>query len=370
MLAFMTRFLHTADWQLGLKLNYLPGEAGARARAQRFETVRRIAAVAREQGVECVVVAGDVFDDNAVGEETLQQARDALEQFRPLPVLLLPGNHDAATPDSALARLQAGDHVRVLLDDAPVRIGGADFHPCPLRRRHEYEDPTRGLPPRTEEGTVRVAIAHGGVLDFAEETETPNLIDGRRVLERGFDYLALGDWHGTLRFGPRIWYPGTPEATRFKERDPGNVLVVEIPAPGAEPLVTPVAVARTRWLRQRWAFHDSADLDRLEDWFERLEERSWTLVELTLEGELSLADRSRLDGLLEAQSGRLLHLRPDLAGITESPSEADLAALAAEGFPGAAAAALRGQETPAARDALRLLYRFLVEEGNGASARG
>ena len=62
----MFRFLHTADWQLGLKLSFIPGDRGARARNERFETVRRIAKLANERKVQAVFVAGDVFDDNLV----------------------------------------------------------------------------------------------------------------------------------------------------------------------------------------------------------------------------------------------------------------------------------------------------------------
>ena len=70
--------------------------------AQHVETVRKIAELARRETVDCVVVAGDVFDDNGVGADILQLARDALQAFHQLPVLLLPGNHDAAaTPRSA-----------------------------------------------------------------------------------------------------------------------------------------------------------------------------------------------------------------------------------------------------------------------------
>src|ERR1700729_1598073 len=118
------RFLHTADWQLGLKLAFVAGDAGAVARFQRFEVARRLARLAKERAVDVVVVAGDVFDDNAVGEDSLQRARDALAAFAPIPVLLLPGNHDAATPDCALARLHAGAHVHALLDDEPFVLPG------------------------------------------------------------------------------------------------------------------------------------------------------------------------------------------------------------------------------------------------------
>lgn len=363
----MARFLHTADWQLGLKHRRIDGDRGARLRNERFEAVRRIAALAVEREVEAVVVAGDVFDDNAVGGSTLQQARDALAEFGSIPVLLLPGNHDAATPESALRRLAPElhglAHVRLLLDPEPVELGDLVFYPCPLTRRHSRDDPTRELPARrSDERTLRVAVAHGGVLDFGESTECPNLIDAAAVAAKGFDYLALGDWHGTFRFGARAWYPGTPEPTRFEESDPGKVLLVELESAGAEPRVEPLPVARSRWLRLSEHVDGAGALAELEQRLRELPERSWTLIKLELEGELSLAERARLDRALEAAREELLHLRLDDRRVLTRPSEADLEALAVEGFVGRAAAALRESPEPAAEGALRLLYRLLEDE--------
>jgi DNA repair exonuclease SbcCD nuclease subunit len=195
--------------------------------------VREIARLAQERNVDVVVVAGDVFDDNAVGADTLQQAHDVLTGFGQVPVVLLPGNHDPATADSALERLQPPKPVIVATARESITLKEATVYPCPLTRRHEHEDPTEWLPSRTSDEGIRIALAHGCALDFSEETETPNRIDVAAVLGKGFDYLAMGDWHGSFRLDDRAWYSGTPEATRFREREPGRVLVVDIEAPGA-----------------------------------------------------------------------------------------------------------------------------------------
>jgi DNA repair exonuclease SbcCD nuclease subunit len=100
----VVRFIHRADWQLGLKLRHLQPERAARLRLMRFQTVRAIARVARDRQADFVLVAGDVLDDNGLGRDNLQQTADALRSFAVLPVGLLPGNHDAATADSALLR--------------------------------------------------------------------------------------------------------------------------------------------------------------------------------------------------------------------------------------------------------------------------
>lgn len=362
------RLLHTSDWQLGLKARFVPGDRGARLRLERFRVVERIAALAQESKCQAVVVAGDVFDDNAVGPGTLQQTRDALSQFSPIPVLLLPGNHDAATAGNALERLQPEahglDHVHLLLTRDPLEIGAATFYPAPLERRHTLDDPCALLPSRRDGEGIRVAIAHGGVRDFSEGTETPNRIDLAAVANKGFDYLALGDWHGTIRLGPRAWYSGTPEGTRFQEKDPGKVLLVEIREAGAEPKVEERLVAKARWLRSRREVSRSEDLDDLETWFRGLPDKSWTLIEVKLEGSLSLAQRSRLDALLASAEESLLFLRVDDEALVTRPDDLDLELLERAGFVGRAAARLSQEGSREAQDALLLLHRLLAEMGD------
>lgn len=354
----VVKLLHTADWQLGLKLRFITGETAARLRAQRFDTIRRIAEIAHEAGVDLVVVAGDVFDDNGVGGDTLQQAADALRTFGTIPVLLIPGNHDPGTPDSALQRMPRLEHVHVATEREVLHLGGVQVYPCPLTRRHERDDPTAWLPAREPEDGIRIAVAHGGAIAFGESTETPNLIDVPAVISKGFDYLALGDWHGVYRVNERAWYSGAHEATRFKEQTPGHVLLVDIDGPGALPRVEQVPVARSRWLRHAVEFHDDAQVRELEDWLEALLERSWTLLELELSGQLSLSARARLDQLLDEHGERLAYLRFTDEVLAE-PTEADLEQMSGEGFIGEVVDTLRAGETPEDRDALRLLHRLM-----------
>jgi DNA repair exonuclease SbcCD nuclease subunit len=365
----LVRFIHTADWQLGLKLRYLQPERAAQLRLIRFQTVRAIAEVAKSRHADFVLVAGDVLDDNGLGRDNLQQTADALRSFGELPVGLLPGNHDAATADSALLRLELPASVRVLGTREATRFGAALVYACPLLRRHEMDDPTRWLPAREPGDGIRIAVAHGGVIDFAAaaDSETPNLIDATRVLAKGFDYLALGDWHGTFRFASRAWYPGAPEPTRFKESDPGAVLLVEIDAPGAPPRVERIPVATTRWLTLELELVDDSQVTQLRQRLDELEERSHTLLNLNLRGAISLAARDELDALLEDYADRLVYLRRDVSRLQTRPTESDLARLRGEGFMAQALDELRASADEPALDAIRLLYRLNREASNEAA---
>ena len=89
--------------------------------------MRAIAGVAKSKRADFVLVTGDVLDDNGLGRNTLQQTADALESYARIPVGLLPGNHDAATADSALLRLELPKNVRVLAKREPIQFGDALF---------------------------------------------------------------------------------------------------------------------------------------------------------------------------------------------------------------------------------------------------
>jgi DNA repair exonuclease SbcCD nuclease subunit len=358
-------FIHTADWQLGLKLNYIPGDAGAQARLLRYQAVRAIADLAHARHVDAVLVSGDVLDSNAAGPETIQRSREVLGAFAPIPVLLIPGNHDHAGPACALGRLADGlSHVQVLDRRASIPVAGATIYPCPLLRRHEVDDPTAWLPAREAQDGIRVVMAHGGVIDFAalsgDDVESPNLIDIQEILNKGFDYVALGDWHGTLSINRRAWYSGTQEATRFKEKNPGGVLMVRISAPGSDPEVERVQIASTSWQRWHEILADDAAIDQLEARFIDLEQPTTTCIELILSGTLTLAGRTRLEALLQDWSQRCMLLRLETTGVVATPSEQDIAAIAEAGLLAGTVDRLQADSTPEAGDALLLLHRLLA----------
>jgi len=120
-----TRFLHTADWQIGLHAHYIPGDAGALVRRERLRTLHRIGAVARETRAEFVVVAGDVFEDHGLRPQTLHHAFEAMGQIG-VPIYLLPGNHDPLSSDAVyrgeLWRRDCPGHVHVLGSREPVIV--------------------------------------------------------------------------------------------------------------------------------------------------------------------------------------------------------------------------------------------------------
>jgi len=346
------RFLHTADWQLGLSAGHIPGDAGAIVRRERMQTLRRIGAVARETKAELIVVAGDVFEHHGLRPATLRGFFEAMEQIA-VPIYLLPGNHDPLSSDalylSDLWRRECPRHVHVLGSREPVIVReGVALLGCPLLERNTLGDATAHLTPEFgPSGHVRIGVAHGGIKEFLERLsgDKPlyNAILADRAARARLDYLALGDWHGLLRIDDRTWYSGAPEATRFEEKEPGYVLEVEIDGPGAAPRVTPHRASGLLWREAVFTFHGDADITTLERFLEGPGRRDTTLLKLTLAGRIDASMGARLGDILSKARDRFLYVRVRDEQLQMVLGEADLANLPTEGWLAQVVERLRGE---------------------------
>lgn len=363
--------IHTADWQLGKQFANVSGDAGAALRMQRVKTVEKVARLAVERQADAVLVAGDVFDDNKVGDETLRRALLAMAGFDG-PWLLLPGNHDPALAESAwtrLARLGVPPNVRLLTEAAPELLldGRLAILPAPLRRRHDALDPTLWFDAAgTPEGAVRVGLAHGRIAGvLPEASEAINEIARDRASRDGLDYLALGDWHGTFRVDERTWYSGTPETDRFKENESGGALAVRIAGPGAAPEVERVATGRFAWRTLAFRIGGREDLAALEAALAAQSAPDRLVLRLILEGAVDLAVRAALEELCAQWSARLLHLRLEGDALIAEASEDDLDRIDQTGFVRGAIERVRAmQRDPAHPDrghAAAALQRLYLE---------
>lgn len=366
-------FLHTADWQIGRQFGTLAeGDAAAALRLQRLETVKRIAELARERNVDFVLVAGDVFDANAVADETLRRAMHALESFDG-PWVLLPGNHDSGEEQSAWHRLRRMGAVpkNVILADQPGIIelcdGRAAVLAAPLQRRHEVGDLTEWFDEaETPSGAFRIGLAHGSITNrLPEAAEAMNPIADTRAETARLDYLALGDWHGTLEVAPRTWYSGTPEQDRFRGNDPGNVLIVTLEE-GRSPAVERFPIGRYRWRELDFDIGGSESVSVLNHRLAELAdgEPERLVVNLRLRGDTDFATRSDLDACLADWQARLHVLRLDDTDLHARPSDDDIADMAVTGYVREALTTLLAMadapdspERETAARALQILYR-------------
>ncbi len=372
----MPKFLHTADWQIGRQYGRFPADDAAALAEARFTAVEKLAQLATDHAVDAVLVAGDIFDAQGVSERTLRRVFMALEAYRG-PWLLLPGNHDAAVPESVWHRAQrlgiVPPHVHVLLQPGATEFPQLSLAvlATPLTQRQTVTDVSNVFDTLSSSaGLVRVGLAHGsvtGVLD--DDIDSGNPIAADRAERAGLDYLALGDWHGLKSINARTWYSGTPEPDRFKDNGAGQALLVDIPQPGAEPQVTPLAVAQYCWQEWQVTLHVPGDVHALCERLAALPPPA--VLALQVRGEINLADEQRLQTAVATAQARHRCVEFDRRGLRLVPTPNDLASLQATGYMGDVIEELRNLQEQAdgevATEALAILAGLLREQQEGSA---
>ena len=97
------RLLHTSDWHLGRTIRNRP-------RTEEFaEVLAEVVGIARDEGVDGVLVAGDLFDSRAPAPEADAILVETLVHLHEagIPLVAIGGNHDSAQRLEAFAPLYA-----------------------------------------------------------------------------------------------------------------------------------------------------------------------------------------------------------------------------------------------------------------------
>jgi len=315
----MVRFVHTADWQLGMRASRL-GKAGAKVREARFDTASAIVELAKKREVDFILIAGDLFEDNGVGNDTIYKTTEVLKEAAPIPVFIIPGNHDPGTADSVYDRpawtSEVPGNVRVLREQKPVELNKLNvvLYPCPLTQKQSRADPTAWIVENDFDtgDMIRIGVAHGALDIHGREYNFPIAPD--RVETAALDYLALGDWHETYIYDAFTAYSGTPEQTDFGEEGTGNVLLIEIADKGDEPKIKKVRVALLQWLK--WEAEAApGGIEHLRQRIRDLDDPERKLLRLALRGAVAPEVLQEIEALREFASSRLLHFELDDSGI-------------------------------------------------------
>ncbi|MDE0677117.1 MAG: DNA repair exonuclease [Acidimicrobiales bacterium] len=371
------KFIHTADWQLGMTRHFLSGEAQARFSQARLDAVRSIGQLAVKEECEFVVVCGDVFESNQIDRQVLTRAFDAMSATPDVTFYLLPGNHDplnaASIYTSNSFRRRRPANIVVLDGSEPVEVAaGVELLAAPWTSKRplvDLVDRAAGLVGPSD--VLRIAVGHGALDSRSPDATNPALISlsglEERIRNGEIHYVALGDRHSTTEEGEsgRIWYSGAPEPTRYDEIEPGNVLVVSLENDRLE--VTPQTIGTWAFSEREWQVVSNGDIDGLEEWLSSFGHPERKIVKLSLVGQLTVAQKARLDDLLELQAesfAALEHseLHTNLAVIADDADfdDLDLSEVARFALSDLRKQANSGNEAAAlaATDALALLHRL------------
>src|ERR1700688_4305021 len=322
------RLLHTADWHLGRRFPSFPEDAQKKLSRARMDVIATILDVARRRAVHAELCAGDLFDDPTPAPDFWEGlARTFCGRTGPHPpVFLVPGNHDPLTSESVWApthpfraRLPKWVHI-VDRDDFTYDLApDVVLYARPCRSKAGENDLAMALPLREPaDARVRIGCVHGCTFDMdGYETNFPICRDAG--VQRGLDYLAIGDTHSfrdvTENLSVPTVYAGAPAPTGFDDAGAGRVALVALFRRGLRPRVDAEPVAFWRWIDVRCndmnalrSLLTTPDLDR-------------HVVRLHQDLTVSLSEESEVERILrdlqgtDATHGRAGVLVVDRAGL-------------------------------------------------------
>lgn len=307
------RFIHTADLHLGKPFTGM-GEKGDALRAAQFETVERIAALAKSEQVDFVVIAGDLFDSNEVRRQTVSKAGQILGGIGPIPVLVLPGTHDVLDEGSVYHAegFQAFPNIKVFgVDGSTIIVGDAAVHGRATDSKQGGVRPLAELEPDPN-AAYNIAVLHASMEIEGKSNPEDYLLSSEELSSSGMDYIALGHWHRKSEFSSgatTAWYCGAPEPTKYDEGDgAGQVLLVELSADGTD--VTAVDVATYTWLEETLDVATCPPGDPIDTEI-RSRAGDKTILRLRLTGTLSEGEELIAQALEDEFADEFFHLEID-----------------------------------------------------------
>ena len=371
----MIRFLQTADWQLGMIRHFLSEGVQERYAQSRFDAIRRLGQIAKDEDCAFILVCGDTFESNLVDRRTAARTCEALRDV-PVPVYILPANHDplnaASVYQSSTFVEQKPGHVAVIEDFVPLHAAaGVEIVGAPWKSKRPVVNPLHELLDALSavDETIRIVVGHGVVDRFTPDKDAPSVITVSKLelalSERKANFIALGDRHSatSLGDGDRIWYSGTPVSTDFREDNSGKALIVELD--NEQVSVQEVVIGDWNFVEMEQVdLNHADDVTNLKQTLQAIENKERTVVKLRLIGGLTLSLHAQLQEVLQTANDVFAGCDAREDDLVMMPNDTDFTDLGFSGFADKTVERLReqieadGADADEARDALMLLVRL------------
>jgi len=311
------KFIHTADWQIGMTFHGFKEKSRSAMEDDRIEVIEAIGDYANNaaNGIDFVLVCGDIFQTPRVSETLVKKTFKKIERIKK-PVYLLAGNHEwngsefMFTTKYFLENKPANLHVLHAGINTVEGLTGVEIVAAPLEGKEDLIDLVKAQIDLLEPtSSIRIVAGHGSIDAIMPAGGRKDLIAlepiEKALADKKIHFVAMGDRHSTTKVGDSgaVWYSGAPEPTSFTEDDQRNVLAVEI-NPGTPAKVEKIQVGQWEFIRfgtkaEQHQLRSKQDLDDLEKRIDEIKKPPKTAVKIYLDSVLDFDSDVRRGNLFD-----------------------------------------------------------------------
>jgi len=216
------KFVHIADVHLGATPDSDKPWADLRQR-EIWDSFKNIIEVCNREKADLLLIAGDLFHRQPLLRE-LKEVNYCFSKLETARVVLMAGNHDYIGPRSHYAGFNWDEKVYMFLNDTIESVYFSDIDTFVYGfsyLKRDITDPLYDSVQPAKGDSINILIAHGG-----DEKNIP--INRKRLLNAGFDYIALGHIHKPEIISENMAYAGSLEPLDKNETGPRGYILGEI----------------------------------------------------------------------------------------------------------------------------------------------
>lgn len=228
------KVMHCADIHLGSEISSL-GHLGMRRRAEIKQSFFDILKLCRQQEVQYLLIAGDLFEHAVPDKGLVQEVAEEFARLDYTRVMIAPGNHDYYSEDSHYVKKGwYPDNVTIFkggwecteFPDDNLNIWGAGF-----TSMYQRGPLLMGTDRIDNSGRIQIGVLHGDLVSASKESNY-NPVTRQQIKDSHMDYLALGHIHmrtEILKAGETYYsYCGCHEGRGFDELGDKGIYMGEV----------------------------------------------------------------------------------------------------------------------------------------------
>lgn len=216
------RFVHIADVHLGATPDWdMPW--GELREKEIWDSFDRVIDVCNNEKADLLLIAGDLFHRQPKLSE-LKELNYRFGKLESARVVIMAGNHDYIGPRSYYRNFEWNERVHMFLKDTVEAIEFPDLNTAVYGLSYlsrDIKEPLYDNLRPEHKDMINILLAHGG-----DEKNVP--INRKKLLESGFDYIALGHIHKPEIISERMAYCGCLEPLDKNETGSRGYIIGDI----------------------------------------------------------------------------------------------------------------------------------------------